>query len=257
MKRVIGLGLILMLCLSLACPAFAAESEFVPSITYKGEPEIVPVEDNGDKDKVVIGIVHEKKEGDPADEPVKEENIISYIHDGCLVITPVAEVDTSEAIPREAAETLKYVYEALTKGTMKLPYEKVEGYNGEKMVIRELLDGSWLCGTPSYDHDHPTEVEPDGIVFDVTFDLGVKPEDKVVVMTYHEDEWEPIVSVVNNGDGTVKCTFEHFCPIAISVVDGDAVVPAQSGSILPWLAVMAAALAGILVIFLKKGKKSR
>ena len=44
MKKVICLLIVLMLCLSMAAPAFAAEDDFVPSITYKPNPEIVPVE---------------------------------------------------------------------------------------------------------------------------------------------------------------------------------------------------------------------
>ena len=43
MKRIISLFIILVLCLSLAAPAFATETGFVPSITYKPSPEIVPV----------------------------------------------------------------------------------------------------------------------------------------------------------------------------------------------------------------------
>ena len=44
MKRFICLLTVLVLCLSLAAPVFAEEAGFVPSITYKPNPEIVPVE---------------------------------------------------------------------------------------------------------------------------------------------------------------------------------------------------------------------
>ena len=45
MKKIICFVVVLVMCLSLAAPAFATENGFVPSITYKPEPEIVPVED--------------------------------------------------------------------------------------------------------------------------------------------------------------------------------------------------------------------
>lgn len=244
MKRIVGSFLALALLLILAVPASAAENTFVPSITYKGEPEIVPVMAEGE---AVIGIVREKE----------AEDIISYIHEACLVLTPVAKAETSETIPAKAAETLMYVYEELNSGRMKLPYDKVEGCKAENMVILELLDGSWLCGGAGYDHDHPTQVAPEGIVFEITFKLGVAADAKLVVMTYDDEtkEWDPIVDVVNNGDGTVTCTFEHFCPIAISIEQpGEAAAPAQT-NVLPWAALMAAATAGIIAVILAYRKK--
>lgn len=41
MKKVICLLIVLMLCLSMAAPAFAAEDDFVPSIGYKDGPKII------------------------------------------------------------------------------------------------------------------------------------------------------------------------------------------------------------------------
>lgn len=237
MKKVIVFALVLMLCVSLACPVSA--DGFVPSITYKGEPEIVPVVGK----EPAIAVVYEQE----------DEEIISYVYDGCLVITPVAEVDTSEEIPEAAAQELQMVYDALTAGTMELPYEKVEGYNGQEMVIRELFDASWLCGTEDSDHDHPAEVAPEGVVVDITFDLGVDLSDRVVVMTYIDDEWNPIVDVRNNGDGTVTCTFEELCPIAVSVVVDDNTPPPQTGdsaNVGLWVGVMLAAMAAFVGVAL-------
>lgn len=252
MKRIVGSVLALVLIFALAVPVQAAENQFVPSITYKGEPEIIPVMA---EEETVIGIVREETQ----EKEAEDEKIISYIEDPCLVITPVAKAKTSEVIPEQAAETLLYVYEELNSGRMKLPYDKVEGCKPENMVILELLDGSWLCGGELYDHDHPTEVAPKGIVFDITFQLGVAADAKVIVMTYDDEskEWEPIVDVVNNGDGTVKCTFEHFCPIAISVEQpGTEQAPVQS-SPMPWAALLGAAAAGIIAIILVLRKKQK
>lgn len=249
MKRVFTLALAALLCLALTCPAFAAEGGFVPSITYKGTPELVPSQGGDDP---IIGIVHRYDKTLPQGEPVPQENILSSIYGSCLLLTPVAEAETSEAIPDSAAELLLYVYGELSAGRMKLPYDKAEGYNGEPMVIRELLDASWLCGGTGDQHDHPTQVEPDGIVFDITFDLGVAPEDKLIIMTYHDDAWEPIVRTVNNGDGTVTATFEHLCPVAISVATGEAPVRDASASLLPWILGVLAVVAVAVVLVLKR-----
>lgn len=247
MRKLIGLLLMLTICVSLACPVFAAEGSFVPSITYKGEPDFVPTEDS--EGQPVIGIVREDEEKE------EDEEILSYIGTGCLLVTPVAEAETSTAIPQEAKDLLLYVYEELSSGRMKLPYDKADNYKGEPMVIRELLDLTWLCGTPVSDHDHPTQVAPEGIVFEVTFKLGVQPTDKLIVMTYHDDEWEPIVETINNGDGTVTCVFEHLCPVAISIAQGASAQTGDTFNPTPWIIVMIAALSGLVVVFAKKAKK--
>lgn len=240
MRKAIAFGLMLMLCISLACPAFAAENGFVPSITYKGEPDIVPVEPG------IIGVVRE----------AESDSVISHIYEGCLRITPVSEAETSQQLSGEAAQTLLYVYEELVSGRMTLPYDKVPGCDGRNMVILELVDASWLCGDGESDHDHPTEVAPEGIVFDITFDLGVASDALVTVMTYKDGEWNPIEEVVNNGDGTVKCTFEKLCPVAFSV--GKLAVESPKtvdSSIMPWMVVMIASLAALAVLFLSMRKK--
>jgi len=267
MKKIVAMILMLAMCLSMMQSVWAAQEDFVPSITYKGEPEIVEKEDETgapivEEDKPVVGEVVkqdpaqiEDSDGDgqmDAEEALQGEKLSNVMQD-CLLITPVSKVDAQEALPDEAAEILKTVYEELSQGDMKLPYEKVENVKADEMVILELLDLSWLCGTETSNHDHPTEVEPEGVVFDVTFKLGVSADAKVVVMTYKNGEWNPIAGVTNNGDGTVTCVFEHLCPVAISVeqAEKDAIDNAQTGddaNIGVWVGVMAVALIGLLVL---------
>lgn len=293
MKRIMAFLLALILCQSLVLPAYAHGSQFVESITYKGEPDIVPIqpvkpqkpaqpetatdptEETEEDLGIIIGIVREEEDKvppgqekdkdkdkddrggahDPKDphDYEKDEHFRSYIKDGCIVVTPVAKAKESKKIPKKAAETLVKVYEDLNSGKMKLPYEEVEDIRPDDMVILELLDGSWLCGdSEEYDHDHPEEVAPEGIVFDITFKIGVGPNDKVVVMTYDEEteKWSPIKKVINNGDGTITCTFEHLCPIAISVERPDAVQTVDNPTnVLPWVIVMVVSLALIVGIF--------
>lgn len=269
MKKVIILLAVAALCAAVILPAYAAEV-FVPSISYKGEPEIVPTEVTTPEDpnpQVVIGVVRDqaKAPSDPTEpaaptQPAQRDDFVSYIHESCLVVTPIAQAENAKEIPEEAVQELLHVYKELSSGNMKLPYEKVEGIKAEDMVIMELLDASWLCGTPERDN-HPTQVEPDGIVFDITFDLGVAVDAKVVVMTYHDGQWDPIVDVKNNRDGTVTCTFEHLCPVAIAVENGEPVEgPAQTGDtadITLWIAIMLAALAAIIALLLAYKKKAR
>lgn len=154
-----------------------SENEFVPSITYKGSPLLVAAEDADGNDLM-----------------------------GCLAVVSVSE---AEKLPKEKQELLEKVYKELNNDTMVLPYEKVEGIDADKMVIRELLEVYFTC-----DEDHRAE-------YVLTFDLGVEADDVLVAMSYVEGEmdfeWVPAIEVINNGDGTVTFTFEELCPIAIAI----------------------------------------
>lgn len=233
MKRILCVVLAIVTCFALACPAFAAEGEFVPSITYKPSPEIVPEKDPNGED--AVGVVKDK-----------DGNIIDYVYGPCLVITPVSEAETSTLIPQDAKETLLDVYEALSTGMMALPYDKYNAdLNPKEMAIRDLFDASWLCA------DHPIMVAPEGVTVTVTFDLGVDANEAVYCMTYMDSQWAPIVSVKNNGDGTVTCVFEDFCPVAFSV--RSKTPPSQTGdevgrTMYIWIAVMVASAAAVVVL---------
>ena len=240
MKRVVCLTMVLVLCLCLGMPAFAAEGDFVPSIGYKGAPEIVPTKDKDGKDAI----------GEVLDE---EGKVTDYIYGECLVITPVSEAKTSTLIPDDAEQLLLSVYDQLLAGTMQIPYEKHNAdLKANEMVIRDLFDASWLC------QEHPTIVAPKGATMRITFDLGVKEADKVFCMSYKNNEWNPIVSLVNNGDGTVTCVFEDFCPIEFSVQYKTP--PVQTGDItgkyLPlWIGLLVASVAGLVTMLMVSRRK--
>ena len=230
MKKLICLLTVLALAMAFACPVFAAEA-FVPSISDKEEPDIVP------NDEGVIGEIW------------KDDEIIDKVEGDCLVITPISEILKARAItqiPEEAREEMLYVYDQLRSGDMTLPYEQ-DGLDPETMVIRELIDASWLC------EDHPAMLEPEGVTIDLTFDIGVDADTKVYVYVYIDGEWTA-VPVINNGDGTVTCTFEELCPIAFCVAAGTGKPPVQTGDEFNptiWivlLAVSAAALVGVVVL---------
>lgn len=250
MKKILAVIIAVMLVCSLAVPAMAAEAEaaadgFTPSITYKPEPEIVPVVDeNGEEHK---GVVKNDK-----------GEIVGYLDDGCLLVTPIAHVwDEEKEVPVDVEDLLTFLYEELSSGRMKLPYNlfTTVSLDPENMVIRDLFDARWRC------EEHPKMVAPEGIVVELTFDLGVAPDTEIYVMTYDEatGEWEPIVSTVNNGDGTVTCVFEHLCGITFSmplVASEAPAAPAPASNGMLWLILLGLAAVAVVAVLVVKNKKS-
>ena len=236
MRRIVTLLLVLVLCISLACPVFA--DEFVPSISDKNAPEIVPGKDPDGKP--TIGRI------------LKDGEVIDYIYEHCLVITPVSQAKTSTLIPDAAEELLLDVYAKLNSGAMQLPYEKISSkLDPKKMVIRDLFDASWLC------KEHPEMVAPAGVTVEITFDLGVGKNTDVYVMTYKNNAWNSIVSVENNGDGTVTCVLEDFCPIAFAVQQGSSTPPSQTGDtadLTLWIALLAVSALGLVAVVVFRRK---
>lgn len=243
MKKMISLLLVAVLCIGLVCPVFA--DEFVPSITDKDAPDIVPVPDG--EGKSCIGPLMNE-----------DDEIIGYAYDDCLVITPISEANTSTRIPEDSKDILLDVYGKLSDGTMNLPYEKFnDNLDPSTMVIRDLFDASWLCGKDSgfTDHpDHPSILAVPGNTLTITFNIGVPKNATVYVMTYINGVWEPIESCTNNGDGTVTCVFEDICPIAFSIGSQYTNPPAQTGDnsmIFLWITLLAVAtlsLAALIVV---------
>lgn len=244
MKKLTCLMIVLAVCLSLAAPVFATENNgFVPSITYKPSPEIITVTDEAGNE--AIGMIVNK-----------EGEILDYVGHGCLRITPIAHVwDPETEVPEDVERLLTFVYEELNEDRMQIPYEKHEDLNleGKNMVIRDLFDARWAC------EEHRAMIEDQGILFEITFDLGIAADTPIYVMTYDEDtkEWTPVVKTVNNGDGTVTCTFEHLCaiefsmPVAAATTPGDAVAM----PIWPWILILVLAVAAIIVIVISKKNK--
>lgn len=236
MRKLICLTVALLLCVSFACPIFAAE-EFVPSISYKGTPDVVTVTDPNGKE--ALGVIRNAA-----------GEIVDYVYAECLWLTPVARAVDDHKIPDDAEKLLLHLYDALSKGTMKLPYG--DDVNPEEMVIRDLFDISWLCG-----HDHDAVLEPNGVVIELKFDLGVEKDEPVVVMTYKKEAWGEIAAVKNNGDGTVTCTFEHLCPVSFSVKGRTA--PDQTGdqlgtSLHLWIALMSVATVAMVAVVVTRRK---
>jgi len=162
---------------------------------------------------------------------------------GNLVITPIGDVDKSTEIPDDAREQLKDLYEDLLNGDTDLPDE------AKDKVIRDLIDVSEIGDGV----DWPVEL---------TFDLGIGPDEKIWAMVYVDGQWK-MIDVINNGDGTVTVILEEACPLAF-LVDGENILvdapytgDVENNHSLLWGAVMAVSLVGIILLALILRKRSR
>lgn len=226
MKKFLSMLTVLLVCVTLVTPAFAAGT-FVPSISYKDGPMIVSAVMNS-------------------------ENV-----EDCLIVTSVAAAKNKTTdIEQMDRDLLLEVYDKLNDGTMKLPIEN------DKFVIRELVDVSFAettCVQPGHDHEEWLAKEATAVTMKV--DLGVKQGTEILVLVYVNEEWIQAENVVNNGDGTITGDFEALCPVAFCV-DADAeIIPPQTGDtgmmqLVLWGALLAGSLAA-MVILLVKFKKSR
>ena len=237
MKRMSAVLLIVVLCLALVCPALAAES-FTPSVTYKPMPELTG--ERADDGCLIVGYV--EQDGEVIGQVHYDDGVIyidcgvihEAVEDGhkCLVITPIAEAETSKEIPEDSRELLLWVYDQLLKLGMEfIDCEELnaaieanlgEGKTVKDMVVRDLFDVSVLC--------EPLEeyLEPEGTTICLDFDLGLAPGTYVEVVVYKNGKWKMIEDVEVNAKGTLTCTtYENFCPVAI-LVPADTVDGAQA-----------------------------
>ena len=214
---------VFVLCFTLAVPAFASSVGFVPSITAKPAPEVVV----GGENLTLDGTDAD----DIADMPVievKNENqeVVYQAPVVDLVVTAVSQVqadDSSLVISEEAAEILKEAYEQLNDEDFRLAEkipEQIEqlkdmGLDEENVnaaVVTALFDVTVLT------EELETYLAEEGHTVDLTFKADVPAGHTVVVMVYKESKWQLIENVAVNGDGTITCTFAHFCPVAILTV---------------------------------------
>ena len=240
MKKVISLIVVLLVCVSLTCAVFA--DEFVPSVSYKGAPGLLTIKDAEGKE--AIGALRDAS-----------GKIVSYVYADCLLLTPVAQAETSTEIPAAAKETLLSVYAALTDGTMNLPYS--ETLNADSMVIKDLFDLSLICTGDG----HAEELAKEGVTLELVFQVDVPDAKKVSVMTYSANAWGEIAKVQDNGDGTITCNFEHLCPVAISVGSPASGDTGKTGDemgryLFLWAGLMVAS-AGVIVTMLVVRRKAK
>ena len=221
MRKVFTVILAVVLCMGLTSQAFATESPFTPSVSYKDGPTL---------------------EG-------------ADVHGECLIVTSVLQAENkTTGIHQDERDLLLEVYEELSEGTMKVPMP--EGY-----VIRDLVDVNWhRADCVDEHHGHKEWLNEDDTEIAVTFDLGVAPGVKVLVYSLVNGQWVEAKSVKNNGNGTITVVFEHLCPVAFCVPISDVQDPPETGdamgeSVLLFAGLLAAsvmALAALLVVWRKK-----
>lgn len=201
MKKMMTLLMVLALMVAMACPAFAAEGKFTFSPGPDSDPVVVERDFNGTK---AAGIIRDAN-----------GEIVAYVPAGCLLLTPLADaVDEEKEVPEEVRELLLSVYEALTSGEMTVPYEKHgDDVNPDEMTMRNLFDIRFTC------EEHAAMMEQEGYTIEVSFELGIEKDVPVYSMVYGEEteDWEPVVSTENNGDGTINVVFDQLCVVEFSV----------------------------------------
>lgn len=203
MKKIISLLIALTLMIALACPAFAdvePNSAYIGSIKYEEDDEIDFVTVEGGEGSAVAVIRD------------AEGNVVAYVPAACLqIITLGSALNEEKDVPQEIREQLLAMQEALGCGDIVLPYEKHD--TDKTLVLSNLFDVRFTC------EDHPETLAQEGYTLEITFALDVDKDAVVHTMVYDEEteEWEPIVSTVNNGDGTITCVFTKLCIVEFSV----------------------------------------
>ena len=232
MRRMICLVLALLLCASLAMPAFAA---FTPSVSAKDTPEIPALKDKNGKEvkndkgekAVATFVIPGGKDEDGEEAHVFEGSLLfTSVSDAKNKLTKQEEEKLTEQ-EKEIREQLQEIFEQLEDGKMEIPYEEFD-LDPKKMVVRDLFDISWHSENEDGLEDQRFEelMDQEECELHMTFDLGVAKNAEVHVFTYKDhtpddgkDEltWGEILSTENNGDGTITCVFGHLCPVAVCI----------------------------------------
>lgn len=229
MRRMVCLLIAVLVCCSMVLPAFAADG-FVPSISYKNGPDAEDAflqEDAGEKENVGT----------------------------CIIVSSIKDAkEKTTDIYQESRDLLLEVYEKLKDGSMKLPLDN------EKYVIRELVDVSFRKTTcVEANHTHEEDLEKEEVTATIRFDLGISKYTDIVVLSYRDGEWKEIKSVKNNGDGTVTCVFDHFCPVAFcveaSAVGESPKTGDQVGAMTLWIVLLIVSAAAVIVLVVMRKKK--
>ena len=230
MKKVLSIILTIALVATLACAASA--TEFVESVGAKDAPELI------------VALIKDATTGE----------VLEEVPVGHLLVTSVADAPTSTSIPAAARDALLMVYGKLSDGSMTLPAEKIrENLKDSDLQIRDLFDLSWICETGC----HEEQVEPQNIVLEVVFKLGVEADAIIHTMTYKNGEWNPIVKTVNNGDGTITCTFEHLCPVVFAIDNSNVDTgDAMGNQMILWAVIMAVSAAALVTLVVLRRKKA-
>jgi len=220
MKKFISVVAVVILCLSMVCPAFAAADDFVPSAGNKPTPETTEHKIVGPDGK------------DKAD--VKDE---------CLDLTPLADGD----------EKLKKLYEDLLAGGTEDLFEKL-GVDPDKAVIRDLFDLDLLCDDLKDMLDNGDDLK---VVFDL--DLGPNDKLYVGSYIDNEwvpaksvvNNGDGTVTVIFDHVGPVAFVVEGKAGTAPIIPTGD------TANVVLWVGIMVIAAVALVILVVSRRKVMR
>lgn len=248
MKKFFAIVLSIIIVLTMALSASAAQ--FVPSITNKGAPELI-ILDNIDG-KPVIGFIT-----DP------DGNKISTEYLDCIVISSITDALNGKELPEGVKEELIKVYDEMKNGAkisdlcpelediVKEKWGKDK--NVDDLVVKDLFDVTDYC-------DDIDSKLNDGSTLDLTFDVGISGNTFIAAMVYVDGKWVPVNDCINNGDGTVTVKFTQICPVAFLVPGSgqnmDIVSPTTGDAtdVIVWGSVMLVALGAIFALIIYRRK---
>lgn len=248
MKKIITVALAIIMALAITVSVNAAE--FVESITNKGAPELIVIDQINGKD--VVGFIT-----NPDGDKVTTE------YEDCFIITSVADAEKSTEIPKDAKDVLLKVYGELLEGDklsdvcpelndiVKDKWD--EDKDADDLVVKDLFDISGEC-TEIKDHLNGDNV------LELTFKVGIDGDTFVTAIVYVDGKWVPVVDCINNGDGTVTVQFDKICPVAFLVpgttTNSSTVSPATSdiSGVILWGSVMFVSLVAIAVLVVYRRK---
>lgn len=160
----------------------------------------------------------------------KAPDVLEHLEDALIaqVIDRVTEAKKAEGA---GAEEIEAAVEEVVEATKSLLAEIADN-----AVVTALFDVTILSDEAN---EH---LDVDGHTTDLTFEADIPEDHLVFVMVFKENKWQLIDHVAVNDDGTITCTFEHFCPVAIltAPIVEEAPAPAQEAAFPWWWIVLAA-----------------
>lgn len=248
MKKLLTLALALILMITVTVSASAVT--FVESITNKGAPELIVIDQIEGKD--VVGFV-----------TTPDNEILNPEFEDCFDIYSMQDV-INDKTPDDVKEEMTKVFDDLSDkdanlndlcpGLDEIVKEKWgPDKSADDLVVKDFFYIDENC-------DEFKDAFKDGNTIDLTFKVDIPAGTFITAMVYVDGKWVPVDNCVNNGDGTITVTFSQICPVAFLVpgttMNADTVSPATndiSGAI-TWGIVMVASLAAIafLVIYRRR-----
>ena len=254
MKRVLCFVLSVMLSVSLVVSVSAAS--FTASVESKSAPAVVEIADEVGNTAIAV-LTGDLPEG------------MELVTSDYLVVTAVADAESSDQIPDASQQALLEVYTGLQEGTIQVPFEQLDEEKASNLVVRDLFDVSF---TDVEGNDFSNLLDEEGVSLEITFAMEVAADETVYVMVYKNDAWHEIQQVTNNGDGTITCVFDHLCPVAViveanetmEVVDlteksAEDLKPEVSSdrNMVMWIGIMAASVVALAVVLVSKKRKQK